>query len=136
MVQQKYTNLHDYLINNLLRSVNETASNTFPYYNITQWEDGGKIELSLAGYTKKDITVTLDGHILTIKGKKDTKIDEKQQAGYKTVYQGITYRPFTKQFQLGEYWEVVEVNMLEGILSINFKFNIPEEKQPKTFDIG
>lgn len=132
---QRYTNLHNYLINNLLRSVGETSSNSFPYYNIVQWEGGGQIQLSLAGYTKKDISVTLDSHILTIQGKKDTKIEESNQAGHKTIHQGITYKPFTKQFQLGEYWEVVDVSMSEGILSINFKFNIPEEKQPKLFDI-
>lgn len=132
---QKYTNLHDYFFNNLLRSVGETSSNSFPYYNITQWGDGGLIEMSLAGYTKDNITVTLDGHILTISGKKNSVDDEKNQAGYKKIHQGITYRPFTKQFQLGEYWEVESVQMMDGILSINFKFNIPEEKQPKTFDI-
>lgn len=130
---QKY-NLHDYLMNNLFRSIGDTQ-HTFPFYNVTQWADGGQIQLSLAGYTKNDIKVTLDGKILTITGKKDNTEDDKNQVGIKHLHRGITYRPFTKQFHIGDYWEISDVNMSEGILNINLVFNIPEEKQPKSFDI-
>jgi molecular chaperone IbpA len=40
-------------------------------------------------------------------------------------------RNFTRTFALGEYMEVVSAEMENGVLIVNIKREIPEEKKPK-----
>lgn len=136
MVHRTYKtySLHDFLQDSL-RGIGETSGNNFPFYNISEdmnSSNSGLIELALAGYSKDDIKVEVDNNILKISHK--TKEDEQKDAK-KYLHKGITKKSFVRQFSLGQYWEVQSVKMEDGILSIYLTKNIPEEKQPKVFDI-
>ena len=52
------------------------------------------------------------------------------------IHEGIATRKFNKTFTLGEYIELEEVTLVDGILSIYLEKRIPDEKKPKRFKIN
>ena len=56
-----------------------------------------KIEIALAGFSKKDIEVVIVANdVLTIKSVKENNHDSKN------IYKGISYRKFTREFALAD----------------------------------
>jgi len=116
------------LLNDMLRIENQQHS--YPPHNIIKKSDTVSIvELAVAGFSKDEISVTTDQNILTVKGAKD----DADEIDY--VWKGISTRSFERQFRLGDYVEVVEAKVVDGILSIELEQKIPEEKLPKTIAI-
>jgi len=89
-----------------------------------------KLEFAVAGFSKDEIEITeLDG-VLTIKGKKEKSVQEKP----KYLFQGLASRQFTRKFVLNKDFEIGEVLLKDGILSVEFK-NIKKEPQARKIDI-
>jgi molecular chaperone IbpA len=107
----------------------------YPPYNIVTVSDTEfKIEVALAGFSKKDLTAEYKDSILTIKTKESKKEElEKDPEGY--LYKGISHRPFVKEFQLAEDIEVGEFNFVNGLLTVDLIKHIPENKKRKEFVI-
>jgi HSP20 family molecular chaperone IbpA len=76
-----------------------------------------------------DITVSVEDSSLTITG----EIVEVTDA--EVLHKGIAGRKFTRSFELGEYMEVSEVTLKDGMLTIDIDRNIPKEKLPKIIKI-
>lgn len=106
----------------------------FPPYNIIKRDEKTfEIEMALAGFTKSDVDVILDGNVLTIsssKGEANGDMD-----GTEFVHRGIAKRAFSSKFRISDYTEVSECTMENGILRITVSENIPEEKLPKVINI-
>jgi molecular chaperone IbpA len=103
---------------------------TYPPYDIVQLdEDSYILKLAAAGFAKNDLEITVKDGTLVIAGKKTEADDAKY------LYKGIAMRNFTRTFALGEYMEVVSAEMENGVLIINIKREIPEEKKPKQITI-
>jgi molecular chaperone IbpA len=83
----------------------------------------------VAGFTRDDITVSVEDSNLMITG----EITEVTDA--EVLHKGIAGRKFTRSFELGEYMEVSEVTLRDGILTIDIDRNIPKEKLPKIIKI-
>jgi molecular chaperone IbpA len=60
-------------------------------------EDRYQISLALAGFSPDEIAVTAEQNVLTVEGRKS----DKDQHEY--LYQGISARPFKRQFNLADY---------------------------------
>lgn len=105
-------------------------TSSFPPYNIVKVEEGAEIHLALAGYSKDDVSVTFQDGIITISS--DGSQDEDVQYAYK----GIAKRKFTSKFSLGQYYEVQDVSMKDGMLYVFVAEVLPEEKRLKTFTIN
>ena len=104
----------------------------YPPHNLIRYdEDAYTIEVAVAGFDEKDINVEQDGNVLTISS---SVINNGENVQF--IHRGIATRKFKKQFTLGEYIEVTDVTLINGILSIQLEKNIPEEKKPKTFKIN
>lgn len=90
-----------------------TAKATFPAYNIAKTENGYKIEMAVAGYSKDDIEVVYDNqnNSLSVKG---SKIGETAS----NIYNGIANRNFTKAWNLNPFIEVESCSIKNGILTI------------------
>jgi len=112
-----------------------TRNSGFPPYNIKK-VDGNifEIEMALAGFTKSDIEVILDGNILTISSSKGEGDGETDKAA-EFIYRGLGKRAFSSKFRLSDHTEVNECTMKDGILKIVVSENIPEDKQPKVIKI-
>tara|TARA_R110000744_G_scaffold48864_3_gene106417 strand:- start:726 stop:1124 length:399 start_codon:yes stop_codon:yes gene_type:complete len=87
----------------------------FPFMDLVKVGEGGyELVLSVAGYTKSNLTVTLNSNILSVVGEWD-KEDEKD---VKYLVEGIAKRDFKREIPLSEHIEVGGVNLVDGMLYI------------------
>ena len=110
--------LNDFFIgwDNHFSDLVSKASDTFPHQSIATLNDGSfLIELALAGYSKDDVKVSVDGDLLVVDsdGVKSSTDDNR-------VYRqkGIAKRKFKKSYLLNKNHEVKAANMKDGLLSI------------------
>jgi molecular chaperone IbpA len=75
-------------------------------------EDRYQISLALAGFAPDEIAITAEQNVLTVEGRKA----EKQQREF--LYQGISSRPFRRQFNLADYVQVKGAAFENGLLQI------------------
>ena len=113
-----------------LNHAHKTNSQSYPPYDLLKLdEDTYRISLAIAGFTKDDISVTIDNGTLLIKGEITDVIDAE------IVHKGIAGRKFVRSFALGEYMEVTGADLKDGMLNISIDRIVPEEKKPKTIKI-
>jgi molecular chaperone IbpA len=109
-----------------------TAANYPPYNQIRLNDKEYILSFALAGFSKDDVSVSLENRKLTVRGeKKDPELPE----GAEYVYKGIAARKFTDIFTLPEFFEVIGAEFKDGILDIKLEKQIPEDKLPKTIKI-
>ena len=88
---------------------NHTLPN-FPKMNIkSHKEKGWKIEMALAGYTKDEISINLEGGVLTVKSESE---QEKDDYSFLRGCKGISTQNFSQSFRLSE-----DILDLKGISS-------------------
>jgi molecular chaperone IbpA len=108
---------------------------TYPPYNMIQFgDDAIRLELAVAGFDREDLKVELKDSSLIISGEKDEKSYGDFTGEY--IHRGIGARKFARTFRLAQYIEVKDVELKNGILSVNLVRLIPEEKKPKLLRIG
>ena len=116
----------------LLDQLKEITNNkpSYPPYDIVSLKDDTNLlNVAVAGFTKKEITVTVQDSVLTIEGRQEDK-----QRG-EVVYQGIATRDFKLELAIAEYWEVTSALLENGMLTVQFNKELPEEKKPKSITI-
>ena len=89
-------------------------------------EDEYELTLAVAGFSEDNISITQLEKVLKIEGTLER--DNKER---KFLHKGIAERDFTKKFILGDYIEVGNASLVNGILSIKLTKNTPEEMKPK-----
>ena len=100
-----------------------------PPYPIAQiGEHGFRITLALAGFHRKDISISLENNQLTIKGQ------QKQESEAVYIYHGIANRQFIKSFVLADGVEVRNAEFVDGLLHINL-VRMHNEAEVKTIEI-
>jgi len=107
----------------------------YPPYNIIKT---GKytydIQVALAGYGKKDVDVSFENSILTIKSVKDK--DEKEvEDNDGVLHKGIAKRMFTKSFTIADEVEIKGAELKDGLLIVSMERVIPEHKKARTIKI-
>lgn len=106
----------------------------YPPYNIIQQGPNYFLELAVAGFRKKELSVTVDKDILTITGQQVDDNPDVETAVVDYLHRGISTRAFTRTFKLGEHVEVTDVTYEDGILKVSMNKNEPEPDIRK-FDI-
>ena len=113
--------------------VRSSLTSTFPFYNIVKKGNNKfDIEVALAGYDKKDITVEYADGILTIKSVKETKSDKENEG---VIHQGIAKRTFSKVFTVADDVEIEGAELKNGLLRVSLKQIVPEGKKPKQITV-
>lgn len=109
----------------------QIPTNNYPPHNIVRISDNEfYLELAIAGFKKSEVSMEEHQGLLTIKGDKSTDTtDEAYQ------FKGIANRSFTKKFRIAEYFEVSNATMEDGILTVKFVKNVPDEAKPKLIAI-
>jgi molecular chaperone IbpA len=103
----------------------------YPPYNIRKVTDNQYvIEIAVAGFSKSEITITLEDDRLIVKG----STDQNNNDNY--LFRGIGLRDFTRTFAISDQIEVRGANILNGLLQIALERVIPEHKKPKTIHIS
>ena len=107
-------------------------NNNYPPHNIVKVSDKEfYLELAVAGFKKNEITMEEHHGLLTVKGTKDAV--DPEDLSYQ--YRGIATRSFSKSFRIAEYFEVDNAKLQDGILTVHFIKNVPEEAKPKLISI-
>ena len=105
---------------------------SYPAYNIEKVSDTDyKISLALAGFSEKDISAEVRDGILSVTA--SSKEDECEPTSF--IHRGIAKRPFNRQFRLAENIDVLDAELVNGMLVISLHKNIPEAEQPKQIAI-
>ena len=110
-----------------------TQSGNYPPYNIEKTGDFTyDIQLALAGFGKKDISVKYADNELTISSNHESWTDDKKES---LVHQGISKRKFTRTFTLAEDVEVKDAELKDGLLTVSLERIIPEGKKPREIKV-
>ena len=111
-------------------SLHLPGDDNYPPYNIERTgEDVYHISLALAGFTPDEVTVTAEQNMLTVEGRKADKGD------HQYLYQGISGRPFRRQFNLADYVQVKGASFKNGLLQIDLVREVPEAMKPRRIPI-
>ncbi len=122
-----FDRLFDLLENETQRFAGDT---NYPPYNIERaGEDSYEVSLALAGFKPEEITITVHEKVLTVEGQKQEKGD------HSYLYQGISARPFRREFNLAEYVEVKGAHWDNGMLTIDLVRELPEAMKPHRVEI-
>ena len=108
---------------------------TFPPYNIVKTgKNTYDIELALAGYNKKDISIEFEEGILSIKSIKDEK-EKEVEDNNGILHKGIAKRYFSKSFTIAEDVEIKDAELKDGLLRVSLERIVPESKKARTIEI-
>jgi molecular chaperone IbpA len=113
-----------------LKELSNAKASYPPYDIIDHKDDTTVIKVAVAGFDKKELSITVEEQALKIEGKKK----DKEQEG-ELVHNGIAGRDFKLTFALAEFYEVESAKVENGLLSVKLFKNIPDEKKPKVIDI-
>lgn len=118
----QYKEMHDQITKNIPN---------YPPYNIRKnTENSYTIELAVAGFSRQDIDIEIDGGKLVIKGNVNSTTEDEN-----FVFKGIANRAFTRWFALEDNVEVKDAELFNGMLKIALERLTPEESKPKKVDI-
>ena len=113
----------------------KTPSVNYPPYNIVKTgENQYNVEVALAGYNKKDISIEYADNLLTIKSVKKDSSEAKDEDG-NVIHQGISKRYFSKSFTIADDTEVKGAELKDGLLKVSLERIIPEAKKPRQIEI-
>ena len=105
----------------------------YPPHNVVKKDETNfSVELALAGYSSEDLTVEVKDGILVVQGGKTG--DGEVEREY--LHRGISAKKFTRTFRLSEHVVVDGADFKDGLLVIDLRVEIPEEKRPRTIPIG
>ena len=115
-------------LSSMSRYVNDIPN--YPPYNIKKvGKDKYQLDMALAGFSKDDIKVEVKENTLTVSATSSDKDEDS------FVHKGIAKRAFKRSWTLVEHLEVQDAKLKDGVLTVDMKLNLPEEKKPKTIKI-
>lgn len=124
----------DHVWNEIERLTEVADNKLYPPHNVVKHnEECFSIELALAGYAEENLTVEVKEGILVVSGD-GRVVDEPDERVY--LHKGISAKKFVRTFRLSEHVVVDGANFVNGLLVIDLKVIVPEEKRPRTIPIG
>ena len=103
------------------------AGTNYPPYNVVNGPSGRTIlEVALAGFSERDLEVKTERNVLTVSARKAPADKERNYA-----HKGISYRTFSRNWQMADDVEVETVEFKDGLLVITLKKELPEKQQRK-----
>jgi molecular chaperone IbpA len=104
----------------------------YPPYNIERaGEDAYRIVMAVAGFAESDLNVTQKEGELFVTGQAAQGSENEKEY----LYRGIAGRNFERRFQLADYVKVMGAKLANGLLTIELKREIPEEKKARAIRI-
>ena len=112
---------------------NEMVNINYPPYNIVKTgKNTYDIELALAGFSKKDIDITMEDGMLNIKSVVEATKDKDEDG---VIHKGIAKRYFSKSFTIADDVEVKGAELKDGLLKVSLERIVPDSKKPRTISI-
>ena len=114
---------------------NESPSlhTNYPPYDIVKTDEHSYvIELAVAGFSKKDIAVTVENGVLTVESDREGNAEN---SGQEIIHRGISKRYFKKSFSISDDVEIRGAELKDGLLRISMEKIIPESRKRKEISI-
>lgn len=114
-----------------------SANTNYPPYNIvSETEDNYRVEVAIAGFKKEEIDIKVENGRLCISGVESKAKDEQTKSNEVYIHNGIAKRKFNLEFKLFEHVTVEDsAEIVDGILVVRLKRELPEELKPRKIDI-
>jgi molecular chaperone IbpA len=115
----------------VLDHIRHNSNQGFPPYDLEKISDTEfRLSMAVAGYSAEDLDITEHDGVLTVTGRVQT--DDARTF----LHKGIAGRNFTRIFYLDQYVYVTDSDLNNGVLTINFRKEIPEALKPRKIAIG
>ena len=98
----------------LIERAARASAESYPPYNVQAQGDGVRISLAVAGFTRDQLSVTVEDRQLTVAGRK-----EGDDADRAFLHRGIAARSFSRAFVLADGMEVRGAELENGLLHID-----------------
>ncbi|CAN7254419.1 MULTISPECIES: Hsp20 family protein [Rhizobium] len=108
----------------------ETIDNWPPYDIVKTGEDEYRIAMAVAGFSQDELAIIQEQNMLVVSGQKANGEDVQY------LHRGIAGRSFQRRFELADHVKVVDAGLVNGLLTIDLKREIPEEMKPRQIEIG
>ncbi len=122
-------------IERVLDRVTKSGSDGYPPYNIERIAssrgDRLRITLAVAGFTRNQLSVTVEDNQLVIRGQQSAEADKDRHF----LHRGIAARQFQRAFVLAEGIEILSAALADGLLAIDLARPEPE-RTVRTIEIG
>ncbi|MEI6138839.1 MAG: Hsp20/alpha crystallin family protein [Mariniphaga sp.] len=111
--------------NDLLRDIKDETMYSMPQANVVENKDGYRIELAVPGYTKEQIGIQFQDHVLVLKG----NVEEKLNEGEKYLSREFGLKNFVRRFVVPKTVDssVITASFSNGILSVD----VPKKEETK-----
>jgi molecular chaperone IbpA len=104
----------------------------WPPYNIEKLgEDQYRITMAVAGFSPDEIELVQKENTLFVSGQKHP-----EQEGVQTLHRGIANRSFKQSFNLADHVKVVGADLVNGLLTVELKREVPEALKPRKIEIA
>lgn len=105
----------------VLDRATKSGGDGYPPYNIERTsEDGLRITVAVAGFTRDELDIALENNQLTLRGRQADDTDRVY------LHRGIAARQFQRTFVLAEGIEVASAHMDNGLLHVDLVRPVPE----------
>jgi molecular chaperone IbpA len=109
----------------------DDAAVSYPPYNIEKTgDDDYRIIMAVAGFAPEDIDVTQKEQVLLVAGRQSKDGDQRQY-----LHRGIAGRAFERRFQLADHIKVTGASLVNGLLHVELKREVPEAAKPRSIRI-
>jgi molecular chaperone IbpA len=116
----------------LLDGLSKSESAGYPPYNIERVdEDRYRITVAVAGFSERDLEIEVHENTLKVTGQRPDA-DE----GRTFLHQGIAGRSFERRFQLADHVKIDSASLVNGLLNVELRREIPEAKKPRKIEIN
>ncbi len=120
----------DRMLNALEAASRVESIDNWPPYDIAKLgEDDYRITMAVAGFSQDELTITQEQNMLMVSGQKPGE-DNSQY-----LHRGIAWRAFQRRFELADHVKVASASLVNGLLTIDLKREIPEEMKPRRIEI-
>ena len=105
------------------------ANDTWPPYDVEKSGDDYRITMAVAGYEPSELAITHEPNLLIVTGNK-----AEQDVQY--LHRGIPAGSFEHRFELADYVKVEGASLVDGLLTIQLKREVPEAMKPRRIEIA
>ena len=119
----------DHLFNELEYVTRHAQDNYPPLIILKTGETDYLIELAVAGFSKDELNIEVKDRTLTVTGEHVSK-------GREYIHRGISTKKFKRTFRLSEHVQVNGADLVDGVLSVELKYVVPESLRPRKIEIG
>ena len=117
--------------------INPFQQNAYPKCDIINFDDRIEIVAEVPGLTKEQITIDVDGDVITLKGEKSSKTQEKEGGTYlrREVKRSSFLRSFTADSKIFNL-DKVKAKFEDGVLELHIPKRETEQPKKRTISIG